>query len=49
MSLNVSLSLKPEEVVTKRKDILKYYSQILVMLRYLLSFSRSNELIPALP
>ena len=40
----VSLSLNPEEVVTKRKAILEYYSQILVMARYLLSFARSNEL-----
>lgn len=40
----VSLPLKPEEVVTKRQAILEYYSQILVMGRYLLSFARSNEL-----
>ncbi len=40
----VSLTLTPEEVVTKRNAILEYHTQMLVMGRYLLSFARSNEL-----
>jgi len=43
VNLWVSLPLKPDEVLTKRKANLEYYWQILVMARYLLSFSRSNE------
>jgi LmbE family N-acetylglucosaminyl deacetylase len=40
----ISFPLKPEEVQTKRKAILEYHTQILVMGRYLFSFARSNEL-----
>ncbi len=40
----ISFTLKPEEVETKRKAILQYHTQMLVMARFLLSFSRSNEL-----
>lgn len=40
----VSLTLTPEEAVAKRKAILEYHTQMLVMGRYLLSFARSNEL-----
>jgi LmbE family N-acetylglucosaminyl deacetylase len=40
----ISFPLKPEEVHTKRKAILQYHTQLLVMGRFLLSFSRSNEL-----
>jgi LmbE family N-acetylglucosaminyl deacetylase len=40
----VSLALTPEEAATKRRAILEYHSQMLVMGRYLLGFARSNEL-----
>lgn len=40
----ITLPLKPEEVTRKRKAILEYHSQMLVMGRFLLSFARSNEL-----
>ena len=40
----ISFQLKPEEVKTKRKAILEYHTQMLVMGRFLLSFARSNEL-----
>jgi len=40
----ISFDLKPDEVETKRRAILKYHTQMLVMGRFLLSFSRSNEL-----
>ncbi len=40
----ISFALKPEEVTTKRKAILQYHTQMLVMGRFLLSFARSNEL-----
>jgi LmbE family N-acetylglucosaminyl deacetylase len=40
----VSLPLSPEEALTKRKAILEYHTQMIVMGRYLLSFARSNEL-----
>jgi len=40
----ISFTLKPEEMETKRKAILQYHTQMLVMGRFLLSFSRSNEL-----
>ncbi len=40
----VTFPLTPEEVETKRKALLQYHSQMLVMGRYLLSFARSNEL-----
>jgi len=40
----ISLSLSPVEVETKRRALLLYRSQMLVMGRYLLSFARANEL-----
>jgi LmbE family N-acetylglucosaminyl deacetylase len=40
----ISLQLTPEEMESKRKAIMAYHSQILVMGRFLLSFARSNEL-----
>jgi LmbE family N-acetylglucosaminyl deacetylase len=40
----VSFQLEPDEVATKRKAILEYHSQMLVMGRFLMSFARSNEL-----
>lgn len=40
----ISFPLAPDEVETKRKAILDYHSQMLVMDRYLMSFARSNEL-----
>ncbi|MDR3568711.1 MAG: PIG-L family deacetylase [Syntrophobacteraceae bacterium] len=40
----VSFQLTPDEVEIKRKAILDYRSQMLVMGRFLMSFARSNEL-----
>ena len=40
----ISFMLTPDEVRNKRKAILLYHTQLLVMGRFLLSFSRSNEL-----
>ncbi len=40
----VNLALTPQEALTKRRALLEYHSQMLVMGRYLLSFARSNEL-----
>lgn len=40
----IAFQLKPEEMKTKRKAILEYRTQMLVMGRFLLSFARSNEL-----
>jgi LmbE family N-acetylglucosaminyl deacetylase len=40
----ISLRLQPEEAKTKRKALLKYHTQMLVMGRYLMSFARANEL-----
>jgi len=40
----VELSLSDAEMETKRKALLQYSSQMLVMGRFLLSFARSNEL-----
>lgn len=40
----ISFPLKPEEVETKRKAIMEYHTQMLVMGRFLMSFARSNEL-----
>jgi LmbE family N-acetylglucosaminyl deacetylase len=40
----ISFPLKPEEMEIKRKAILEYHTQMLVMGRYLMSFARSNEL-----
>jgi LmbE family N-acetylglucosaminyl deacetylase len=40
----ISFPLQPEEAEIKRRAILQYHSQMLVMGRFLLSFARSNEL-----
>ncbi len=40
----ISLPLTPEEAAAKRKALLEYQTQMIVMGRYLLSFARSNEL-----
>ena len=40
----ISLPLSPVEVETKRRALLLYHSQMLIMGRYLLSFARANEL-----
>lgn len=40
----ISFPLSPEEVDTKRRALLQYHTQMLVMGRYLLSFARGNEL-----
>lgn len=40
----ISFPLSPVEVETKRRALLLYHSQMLVMGRYLLSFARANEL-----
>lgn len=40
----LSLPLSTKEAETKRKALLHYHSQMLAMGRYLLSFSRANEL-----
>jgi len=40
----ISLQLTREEMETKRRAILEYHTQMLVMGRFLLSFARSNEL-----
>lgn len=40
----ISFPLSPAEAATKRKALLHYHSQMLVMGRYLLSFARANEL-----
>ena len=40
----ISFVLKPDEVQIKRKAILEYHTQMLVMGRFLISFARSNEL-----
>jgi LmbE family N-acetylglucosaminyl deacetylase len=40
----IPLPLTPEETATKRKALLEYQTQMIVMGRYLLSFARSNEL-----
>jgi LmbE family N-acetylglucosaminyl deacetylase len=40
----LALPLSPAEAETKRKALLHYHSQMLVMGRYLLSFARANEL-----
>src|SRR5215510_8642986 len=39
-----SFPLSPEEIDTKRRALLQYHTQMLIMARYLLSFARSNEL-----
>jgi len=40
----ISFPLSPAEIEAKRRALLLYHSQILVMGRYLLSFARANEL-----
>jgi len=40
----IEFSLNPAEVETKRRALLQYSTQMLVMGRFLLSFARSNEL-----
>jgi LmbE family N-acetylglucosaminyl deacetylase len=40
----ISFSLQPNEAEAKRKAILCYHSQMLVMGRFLMSFARTNEL-----
>lgn len=40
----ISFPLSPSEVGTKRRALLLYHSQMLIMGRYLLSFARGNEL-----
>ena len=40
----ISFPLKPGEIQTKRKAILQYHTQMLVMGPFLMSFSKSNEL-----
>ncbi len=40
----ISFPLTPEETATKRKALLEYQTQMIVMGRYLLSFARANEL-----
>jgi LmbE family N-acetylglucosaminyl deacetylase len=39
-----SLALSDEELANKRKCLMEYHTQMLVMGRYLMSFARSNEL-----
>jgi LmbE family N-acetylglucosaminyl deacetylase len=39
-----SFALQPKEVKVKRKALLTYHTQMLVMGRYLMSFARANEL-----
>jgi LmbE family N-acetylglucosaminyl deacetylase len=43
------LALSPEEMQTKRRALLQYHSQMLVMGQYLLSFVRTNELFAVEP
>jgi LmbE family N-acetylglucosaminyl deacetylase len=40
----ISFSLSSEELANKRKSLMEYHSQMLVMGRYLMSFARANEL-----
>jgi LmbE family N-acetylglucosaminyl deacetylase len=40
----ISFPLQPEEAHLKRKALLQYHTQMLVMGRYLMSFARANEL-----
>ena len=40
----ISLALSDEEIANKRKSLMEYQSQMLVMGRYLMSFARANEL-----
>ncbi|HWP58450.1 MAG TPA: PIG-L family deacetylase [Candidatus Acidoferrales bacterium] len=40
----LSLSLSEAELANKRKSLLEYQTQMLVMSRYLMSFARANEL-----
>jgi LmbE family N-acetylglucosaminyl deacetylase len=40
----ISFALSSEELANKRKSLMEYHTQMLVMGRYLMSFARSNEL-----
>ncbi|MCS6925086.1 MAG: hypothetical protein NZ578_04200, partial [Candidatus Binatia bacterium] len=40
----IALALSAVEVQTKRRALLQYHTQLLVMDRYLLSFARAEEL-----
>ena len=40
----ISFPLSPEEVDMKRRALLQYPTQMLIMGRYILSFARGNEL-----
>ena len=40
----ISLALSDEELANKRKSLMEYHTQMLVMGRYLMSFARANEL-----
>jgi LmbE family N-acetylglucosaminyl deacetylase len=40
----ISFALSTEELANKRKSLMEYHTQMLVMGRYLMSFARSNEL-----
>jgi LmbE family N-acetylglucosaminyl deacetylase len=40
----ISLALSDEELANKRKCLMEYHTQMLVMGRYLMSFARANEL-----
>jgi len=40
----MSFALSDEELANKRKSLMEYHTQMLVMERYLMSFARANEL-----
>jgi hypothetical protein len=40
----ISLALSDEELANKRRCLMEYNTQMLVMGRYLMSFARANEL-----
>jgi LmbE family N-acetylglucosaminyl deacetylase len=40
----ISFALSDEELANKRKSLMEYHTQMLVMGRYLMSFARANEL-----
>jgi LmbE family N-acetylglucosaminyl deacetylase len=40
----ISLALSSEELANKRRSLMEYHTQMLVMGRYLMSFARANEL-----
>lgn len=45
----VQMELSPETVLAKYKAILQYRSQVAVMLKYMVSFARRNEIFALLP